>query len=326
MLKEAVVLAALHDGGLQVPAPMQERAAVTLRWEAPVGCPDHAAVASAIAARQPVDPVTVDARVTATDVGVVADLVIDSAHGSTQRRLQSPSCDSIVDAVALLVQVAADPLPTPARIAPASGPAAQQLAPPELPEEPALAPTPTVQRTRPAQRRPRPKARLAAMGTIGAGTLPRLDAGGRVSIGIATRRLLADVGATILAPQRARTPADVEVAIAAFGGVARVCPVVPLDGPRLELSVCAALTAGVLRGRSSGAAIVGPDQALQPWVRLAAAPELAVVVHPRVRVTATLEAGGHVVRSGFAVAGLGQVWTPRPWAIHGSAGIEVRLW
>jgi hypothetical protein len=71
--------------------------------------------------------------------------------------------------------------------------------------------------------------------------------------------------------------------------------------------------------------VADPGRALQPFVRLAAAPELAIAVHPRVRLTGTLEVGGRLVRAGFAIAGLGRVWTPRPWAIHGGLGVEVRL-
>jgi hypothetical protein len=63
----------------------------------------------------------------------------------------------------------------------------------------------------------------------------------------------------------------------------------------------------------------------QPWVRAAAGPDLGIVVHPRVRVTAALEAGGHIVRPGFAIAPLSRVWAPQPWAVHALVGLQVRL-
>lgn len=321
MVPALVVLAALHGAGPDVPAAPADP--VTLHWHAPASCPDAAAVSSAIAARRPVDPVVVEARVSIEPDAVVADLAIDSAHGSTRRRLASPSCESIVEAVALLVQVAADPLPTPARIAPATTIAVPAPATPLAPAPvPSTAPP---SRPTPALARPWVRARLSAAAIVGAGTLPGVDVGGRLSVGIASRRVHADIGALGFAPQRAPTPADVEVRVDAFAGVARLCPVLPVGLRRVELSACAVVTAGVLRGRSQGPAVADPGQALQPWVRLAAAPELAIAVHPRVRITAALEVGGHVVRPGFGIAGHGRVWAPRPWAIHGGLGVEVRL-
>lgn len=322
MVHVLAVLAALQGAPPELPAAPPEP--VSLRWHAPASCPDAAAVSSAIAARRPIDPVVVEARVSVEPEAVVADLAIDSAHGSTRRRLASPSCESIVEAVALLVQVAADPLPTPTRIAPATVVAPAIAAPPAVVPSAPVAPTPRSTPT-PMPDRPSVRARLSAAAIVGTGTLPTIDLGGRVSIGIASRRVHADVGAVVLAPQRAPTPADVEVRVDAFAGAARLCPVLPVGLRRVELSACGVVTAGVLRGRSRGAALADPGRASQPWVRLAAAPELAIAVHPRVRVTGTIEVGGHVVGPGFGIAGLGRVWAPRPWAIHGGLGVEVRL-
>ncbi len=325
MVHALAVIAALQGTAPEIPIAPGDP--VTLRWYAPASCPDATAVSAAIAGRRPIDPVVVDARVSIEPDAVVAELAIDSAHGSTRRHLASPSCESIVEAVALLVQVAADPLPTPARIAPPTIVAPSPVALAE-PDE-AAAPDEIAARS-PGPRPPAPtrdpvRARLSAAAIVGTGTLPVVDAGGRLLVGIASRRVHADVGAGVLAPQRAATPAGTEVRIDAFAAVARVCPVVPVGLRRLEISACAVLTAGVLRGRSGGAAVADPGRALQPFVRLAAAPELAIVVHPRVRLTGTLEVGGRLVRAGFAIAGLGRVWTPRPWAIHGGLGVEVRL-
>ncbi len=325
MVHALAVIAALQGTAPEIPAAPGDP--VTLRWQAPASCPDATAVSAAIAARRPIDPVVVDARVSVEPSAVVADLAIDSAHGSTRRQLTSPSCESIVEAVALLVQVAADPLPTPARIAP---PTIVAPAPATLPEpDEADAPDEIAARS-PGPRPPAPtrgpvRARLSAAAIVGTGTLPVVDVGGRLLVGIASRHVHADVGASVLAPQRAATPSDTEVRIDAFAAVARVCPVLPVGLRKVEISACAVLTAGVLRGRSGGAAVADPGRALQPFVRLAAAPELAIAVHPRVRLTGTLEVGGRLVRAGFAIAGLGRVWTPRPWAIHGGLGVEVRL-
>ncbi|MBC7977009.1 MAG: hypothetical protein H7138_18695, partial [Myxococcales bacterium] len=83
--------------------------ASTISWEAPAECPSQSEVVASIAVR--VEPSSVRVRaVVRRELELVAEVEIDSAQGSTRRRLQSPSCASIVDALALLAQVAAEPL------------------------------------------------------------------------------------------------------------------------------------------------------------------------------------------------------------------------
>lgn len=301
-----------------------------LVWEAPAGCPTHAEVETAIATRVPPGAVRVRARVEAKPEGFDADVAIDSAHGSTQRRLASPSCTSVVDAIVLLAHVAAEPLPTHETIAPAPAPVPEIPAlPPDDPtfiEEP-VAPAAPLPETPPRERptRPRPRATIGAAAIVGGGTLPTIDLGVLGTVGIATPAIRAELGALYLGPRRDDVDADASVRIDAWGMALRVCPVIPLPTTRVELAACATATAGLLRGESSGAALQSDARARQPWVRAAVGPDLAVVVHPRVRVTAAIEAGGHLVRPGFVIAGLGRVWAPRRWAAHSLIGLQVRL-
>jgi hypothetical protein len=301
----------------------------SVAWEAPPECPRVEQVSATIAARVALEAVHVRAVVRHEAEDFIADVEIDTALGSTRRRLQSPSCASIVDALALLAQVAADPLPSIAELAPAPTvpPSPEPL--PEPVTEP-LAPTPIIAReteppTRPA-RRGNLRARIFAHAVFGGGTLPGVDLGVRGGVGLTTRRVHADVGALYLGPRTVPdVREDVVVSIDAWAVFARVCPVVPLGLTRLELSICAVATAGQLRGTASGDALLGPGKSAQPWLRIAAAPELGIVVHPRVRLVAAVEAGGHVVRPGFAIVGLNRVWAPHRWAVHGLLGLEVRL-
>lgn len=333
MSRAVALMTALRIGEPAVPPVTAPPSEPALRWEAPASCPTTDEVAAAIDARVPVGSVRVHARVDEAPAGFVADVAIDSAHGSTQRRLESPSCTTVVDAIVLLAHVAAEPLPTHERIAP---PPAVPL---ELPE-PSINPTaPDVVATPdvvlpPEQptleyrfQRPRVRATIGASAIIGGGTLPRIDAGVLGTVGIAHRIGRAELGALYLAPMRASlgVEADARVVVDAWGLALRVCPAIPLPTTRVELSICAAATAGRLRGTSSGTALQEPGTAQQPWVRLAAGPELAIAVHPRVRLVAAVEGGGHIVRPGFVIAGLDRVWAPQRWAVHGLAGVQVRL-
>lgn len=304
-------------------------APATISWAAPAECPSQDEVVASIAER--VEPGLVQVRaVVRRELELVADVEIDSAHGSTRRRLQSPSCASIVEALALLAQVAAEPLPTRERIAPAPPepvPApAPSPAPPIATPPTVIADVPVVPPP-PRQRRPRLRARLFASAVVGGGTLPDLDAGVRGGAGLTSRWVHADVGALYLGERSVRDlPPDVAVTVDAWGLFTRVCPVVPLPTERIELSLCAIATAGRLRGESSGAALQSAASDWRPWVRIAAGPELGIVVHPRVRVVAGVEAGGHITRPGFRIGRLSEVvWRPQRWAVHGLAGLEVRL-
>jgi hypothetical protein len=315
-----------------------ELARGVVRWDAPASCPAQDEVVAAIAARVPIDAIGVQARVEERGGELVADVVIDSAHGTTKRTLQSPSCASLVDALVLLAQVAAEPsplVPAPIETPPPEEPPAQPVEPPTTapevaPREPTIAQTssatpPLAKSDAPKRRGADLRFRTAAAAIVGGGTLPGIDLGVRGLVGLATRWVHADVGALYLGPRRAPDPAAaVHVTIDAWAVVARVCPVIPLPSRRVELSACLVATAGQLRGSSEGSGLRVPKHGTQPFVRIAIAPELAIVVHPRVRLVASVEAGGHVARPGFGIAG-DRVWAPRKWAVHGLAGLEVRL-
>ncbi|HWB75092.1 MAG TPA: hypothetical protein VG755_09045 [Nannocystaceae bacterium] len=316
-----------------------EPARGVVRWDAPASCPAQDEVVAAIGARVPIDAIGVQASVEEKDGELVAEVVIDSAHGTTKRTLQSPSCASLVDALVLLAQVAAEPSPfVPAPIAepPIAEPPAEPIeapttAPEVAPSEPAIAATSTTAAppaNDDAPQRPRadPRFRIAAAAIVGAGTLPGIDLGVRGVVGIATRWVHADVGALYLGPRRIDPRDDVRVTIDAWGLLARVCPVIPLPLRRLELSACAVATVGQLRGRADGTGLRDGKRDTQPFVRVAIAPELGVVLHPRVRLVGAVEVGGHVARPGFALrGGPGRVWAPQRWAVHGLVGVELRL-
>lgn len=323
MLAGALVLAIARLGAVE------PQADVRVRWEAPAGCPSERDVDALVRQRVGVRAVDVQASVIAGAEGFVGDVSITSATGTTQRQLVSPACETLVEAVVLLAVVATDPVPTIGSVATRMRGAAdipEPVGPPPLPTiEPTPVPPPAQPPPRPLANRPRTVwPRIAAFAIVGGGTLPGVDVGVRGAIGVATKWVHVDATALYLAPRRI-TRDDVQVTLDAWAAGLRVCPLVPLPTARLELPICAVVGVGQLRGRAEGQSLRDTSPRDQPWVTAAVAPELAVVVHPRVRIVGGLELGGTVVGPGFSVAPLGRVWAPRRWIARGHLGLEVRL-
>jgi len=330
MLGALVLAAARLFGG--EPAPQSAPGPVVrVVWDAPASCPSQVEVDAAVRARVGERAVDVSAIVSATAEGFSAELAIVSDTGTTHRRLASPACETLVEAVVLLAVVATDPVPTIGSVAAriqGEPTIPAPTAPPPLPLVDAAAPEPT-----PVTAPPREDARtrtrtfwprLAAFAVVGGGTLPGVDAGIRGAIGIATRYVHVDATALYLGPRRI-TREDVTVTLDAWSAGVRVCPVVPLPTSRIELPICAVAGVGQLRGRAEGESLRNASPGDQPWVSAAVAPELAIVVHRRVRVVGGLELGGTIVGPGFTIGGLDRVWAPRRFIARGQLGLEIRL-
>lgn len=336
MLSVAIALATLRSPGPELPAPQEPgTAAANLRWSAPPSCPDRDAVLAQLAPRVDLGALAIAVEIHAADPAMLhAEVAITGPHGDTTRTLESPACQSIVDAVVLLAEVTAESMPSRTALAGTASPvpeptAATEPAAPREPASPAAAtdePPPRVEPAAPAPARGRTtQARLVAAAVVGGNVVPAVDAGVRVSVGIARARVLADLGAAYVGRGRLRPRDDVRVQFDAWAIVARACPVVPLPTPRLALAICGVASAGAMVARSSGPAVVGPRTRAQPWLRLAAGPELGIVLSPRVRLVAGLELGGHVLRPGFTLGALPRIWAPRRFSAHGVVGIEVRV-
>ncbi len=340
MLPVAIVLATLWGSGPELPAPQEpETAAANLRWSAPPSCPDREAVLTELASRVDLDALAIAVEIHAADEAMLhAEVAITGPHGATSRTLESPACQSIVDAVVLLAEVTAESMPsrtaltgTPVPV-PAPPPAGEPAALREATTAPAVidgpvidGPVPVAPAPRTRVRGGRTQARFAAAAVVGGNLVPGVDAGARLSIGIARPRVIADLGGAYVGRGQLRPNDDVRVRFDAWAVVARACPVVPLPTPRLALAICGIAAAGGMVAQSSGPGLLASRTRAQPWLRLAAGPELGVVLGPRIRLVAGLELGGHVMRPGFTLGGLGRIWSPSGLSAHGLLGIEVRV-
>lgn len=96
-------------------APSPEPGPIVLRWTAPEGCPDRAALAARVEHLLGGPPAATDRRldaegtVAAIPRGFRVELEVASGGASSTRVLQGVSCESLADASALVIALAFDP-------------------------------------------------------------------------------------------------------------------------------------------------------------------------------------------------------------------------
>lgn len=308
------------------PAPAEHAPAehVELRWAAPPGCPDAAAVHRAIAAIVVDDPRTdgpkpqVQATIRAVEDRFELALVLASSRGTRGRTLTGARCESLVDAVAIEAALLVE-----AELA-ARGSEPPAIAPPRPPSPPRSVerrddPSPVI---RPPLRW-RPAWRLRAGVAAGASVIedsfvaPTLGAslvGRRWSsaidlmhwpAGLATapgadtrgaRLSLSTVGATGCA-----RAAQGRFAVAACGGV--------------ELGLLVARGAGLDRRRTIATSEVAAT--LGPGFELGLGPRVLASVAPWIRLA--------LRRPGIAIDGVGELARPRIAAFGATLRLEVEI-
>jgi len=307
--------------------------AATLRWEAPATCPSASEVAERLAARVGDGPGDVDstrgeALVAREGPRFVAMLVVTTDAGSTTRRLEADTCDTVADAAVLIVAMVhaertAPTLPeppanaTPEPTAPTPPPATTP-APPTTPRVDTRPPTPRV------DARPRTRAALLAEASLGMGGLPRVGLGLGGGVAVLRPRWRGELVGRYWTPREAAIgPAqdDARVAVAAGTIGAHAGPVWRL-GP-VELVAMAGVHAGVAVGRGRGVAVTRVSR--RPW--LAAGLHLALLwpLHPRVALGLRGALEGVVVRPRFELRHGGRRYTVAPVAGALAAAIEIRL-
>jgi hypothetical protein len=314
-----------------------------LRWRAPVvGCPDEATVRARLAqALGPeVEAPRVEAEVSAGDDGRFHAVVsIQGAWGETTRRLDSPTCDTLADAVVLLAAVsvglaAREPEP------PLAVPEPTTL-PPDVGVEQALTEVhadgeadegvraqldatadvggddPASIAAGPAPRAPRgagdagspPPVAPALRGLVrvearaGAGLLPVVDLGAAAVLGLEHRWFRVELAGAAWLPRERTVVPDARVRASAWALELRGCAALR-PSARLVVLPCAELVAGQLRGEGHGDGLVNGRNAQQPWVALGLGPAVSLRLHRRVGLWAGATLIVPVRRVGLGLEGL----------------------
>ena len=335
----------------------------SVRWDAPAQCPSPPdARARIVAELDPGGDLEVSATVRAVDEGFAATVAVRSEDGETTRELSSPSCETLLDAVALIAAAAQSEQESreaeteteteteieteietetetetgggtgtetagesEAGVEVVSDDGGRAARPPATPGTPKADPPPLSATRRAIALHGR------AFGRIGWGLTPRFDFGGGLAVGLTWRRLRAEVFGGAVAPTEA--PID-----ALPGAIARVyawslgvrgCGVVWAGpGPRetVTLPICGAFEAGQVIGEGEGEGL--EDTRTHRGARIGArvGPAIVVQVTRFLSFVADVELVASLVRPGFQVRGADDdVHRTRPAGVSATLGIELHF-
>ncbi len=276
-----------------------------LEWSAAEGCPTQASVVSTaegLTRGGMPRPLRAEARVDEQGGLYTLELVVDDPQGAQSRVLTGPSCDSLADAVAVILVVASDPVTLAERIvAPERGieDSAIELGPPE-PLSPATPAQGPADARRPSPAKPRrehrwPTLELGASLVGGLGPSQRPAWGFSGGAGFVWTHLRADLRGSYWMPSRAAAPErqDMGAELTLAAGAARVGP--RWSWGRLSLALVGGVELGALTAQGYGigenhrsrglwgAGLLAPRLAWRPlrWLSLAAEVEGIVAVTRR---------------------------------------------
>lgn len=318
------------SGLLACTEPTAPPTAEALRWRAPAQCPTSDVVAARARALGPAD-LDASATIEAVPGGFAAQV----EHGGRRHELRSASCDELATAVALLL--AGMDVPPPEPLAGESAPGVRVPAQPEPAAAPAAAPASVASSAsadRSTRRPPRavphwprdaePPAILGpyvlAAATVGVGSVPRIDVGGRGALGWSWTRVALEVGAFGLAPMRraidATTSGTIMVAASSVHASAR------LRWARVELRPGGAFEAGASRVRARGEVVRRIGRA--PWLALRAELRLLAWLHARVAATVAAAMIVPLLQTRYRI-GEALLFEGRPVGFAATLGLTIAL-
>jgi len=342
--------------GTSMAAPVEAGAgAEGLHWHAPAGCPDEATVQARLARVLPPEVAAprVEADVHVTDDGRFhAAVVLRGSWGETTRQLDSPTCDTLADAVVLLTAVSASAagaeqeqpiiaVPEPVPLAPSvaveevgsepepgvdvEGDAAAER--PELPvgtdERSPGGSSDAAPSSPPAVPVLRGLARVEAR--AGAGLLPVVDLGGAATLGLEHRWFRIELTGTAWLPRERTVAPEARVRASAWALELRGCAALR-PAARWVVLPCAELDAGQLRGEGRGEGLVSGPVSRQPWVAVGIGPALSLRLHRLVALWAGATLVVPVRRAGLGVEGLStDAHRMAVVAGRGAVGVEIHF-
>jgi hypothetical protein len=272
--------------------------------------------------------------VTVAISGTSAQVQFVSSRGIDERTLEGRSCESLAEAVVLVIAVAveaevAPQQPEPAEPEPAE-PEPIEPEPIEPEPEPGPEPATEVSIEQPPSDSPPPKQQRPRghVGLLGGGGWGPIDAGMGalvLEVGAQGRRWRASARG-VWVPPRTIALADEPTLVGrydgGFGG-ARACLVSSLARERIELPHCAGFEAGVLRGRGVGTT-PDPDTATQPWLGVQLGPGLRYVPNRWIALGVEVDLVAGLLRGGFTL-GDRIAQSQAPIGVRALAGLEIRF-
>jgi hypothetical protein len=341
----AIALAALLLAGAAAADPAPGR--VSLHWAAPDECPDDVELVHQIEAllgqsllEAGEQSLSVHASAQGSpEKGYAAKVSFRSPQGTDERYLEHPSCESLVQALALVVALAIDPervraiqrsreaaseaLALPAQAARSAPMPAQPVAPPLAPRpERQAAPPATAQSVSPLR-----GVRLAVHGLVGAGQLPRLGSGLEATLGWHRQAFRAELVGRYWLPRAQSVPnspsVSLELGLDSLG--VRGCWL-PTAGA-FQIAACAGGDLADMSGRGSASGLQNPHTPHALYADLSAGFEVAYT-RSHLAPEAGFEISGAASRPPFGIGenGLGrEVFKPEAWGFNVFLGLAFEL-
>jgi hypothetical protein len=302
----ACLASALVSIGEATPPPTEDLA-LTLSWQAPVGCPDLASQRAEIGRRLAGTGSTAKQPIVASGEirrdasgGYLLSLRTEVGDTTGERVLSGPDCRQLAEAAALILAMLINP-------------EAVSEPPPPPPATPPPPPPPPP---------PAPHAQLGVGidALLATGVLPRLAEGmalrlfyGRGLIMIAAQ-VAGFLSQAVDAPVWPGATASFYRLDAAVG----MCATTPAR--RLGGTLCLGGGVARLHGRSAG--ISSPGQATGYWIEAAIEPSVYLRLTPALRLRLAADARGLGARPNLAINGLGPVYRPAAFNLRGALGID----
>lgn len=289
-----------------------------VRWDVPTACPSQASLQGEVrrllgGADPDWSVVRVDGRIQETADGFGLTLVVETADGSTQRRLSAPRCEPLVDSAALYVAMAVDP-------------AAMVGGPPEPEPEPEPQPQPQPDpQPESAAPRPAPKRAFDLRATGGVVVAAYAQPGGAAGLAgsLSLRSVRLELGGTFSGwSPISLGEGDAAASVMSVGVEARACP--SFRRGSVELFGCGGVGLGVVRARGvsvdrvQAASRLGVDAVVATGLGWWATDRFGLWLEPAMLVG--------LYRPRFVVEGVQGAVTQGPLAARVTVGIQVRLW
>lgn len=286
-----------------------------VRWDVPAACPSKASLQGEVRRLLGgVEPdwsaVRVDGHIEPAEDGFGLTLVVETADGSTQRRLSAPQCEPLVDSAALYVAMAVDP-------------AAMVGGTPDPAPEPELVPDPPPASDDRTPDRRRRAFDLRANGGVMVAAYPQPGGVAALTGSLSLHNVRLELAGVFSGwSPISLGEGEAAASVVSVGAEARACP--SFRRSSVELFGCGGVGLGMVRARG-----VSVDR-VQAATRLGVDAVVATGIAwwPTERVGLWLEPAMIVglLRPRFVVDGAPGAVTQGPLAARVTLGVQVRLW
>jgi hypothetical protein len=323
---------------------------VPLRWDAPLECPNEAALRERVDALVPgllARPDTAQSRVEveveAAAERYAATVVVRNSDGETRRQFAAPDCEIVADAAALILAVALDPVGVsvgrsePASRTPSEPPTSEPPPSEPPPSEPPLSPaerqlpieadpiepSPAIGRASDSVADERPRDLGVGVRVLGGGGYGPTNTGYATiggTIALLGPRWRVELGGLWATPRVVRADAGFGGRFDGWAVLGRGCFAPKIR--RLELPSCGGLELGSVRGRGLDELPIS-DRASFLWIALAVAQGLWFAPIERVGIGLQLDLAVPLNRGGFTIETT-EVQRIAAVTVRGLAGVELR--